>query len=260
MTDALAPIGQPDVIHSAPNMTLIARDPHQLQVEQKRLIEWCEAKLTECGSVISELETQIEHHRSHKWNFSALRNALRRENERDLYYTKVLAALNAGFYIVPNFPCTTFAVRTDSPASGYTSSRYGKRSALANLPNQPADVLEVGDGEYRNPRPTGHVSDVTTKQEGTSVVSITHAVVDGYRDIIFPFAFAKPEVLMATQQAMAEKIFDELAVLPNSSVKADPMIIGRIIRPWQRRRWDSEQNLQRHLSFTIVWWLDTATI
>ena len=241
----------------AADMTLIARDPAQLQFVQRRLITWCDAKIDETVRVITELETQIEHHRSHKWNFSALRSALKREKERDLFYTKVRAALDAGFYIVPNFPCSIFAIRTQHEAAGEASSQWGQRSAMNSLPQQPADVLEIGDGDYENPDPKGTVRYVDTSDPKKTT---HHAMVTGYKPIDFPFAFAKPEVLTATQQAMALKIFDELAVLPGKTKKVDPMIIGRIIRPWQRSKWDSDQNMQRHLSFLVVWWLDTVSI
>ena len=196
--------------------------------------------------------------------FTSLKNALKRERQSLTFYEKVQDALEAGFYIVPNFPCDVFAIRTEYDASG-SATGTRRRDAIANLPMQSADVLSSGDGEYRNPAPSGRIATEWQRAKSypkgpTETETVYQAVVDGYREMAFPFAFAKPEVLSATAHAMALKIFDELGVLPSAKKKSDPMVIGRVIRPWQRSRWDSDSNPQRHLSFLVVWWLDTNTI
>lgn len=245
------------------DMTLIARTPDQLQAEQRRLIGWCDAKRNEVDAQIAELEAGIAHHRKLKWGYAPLRNALAREKQRLTFYSKVQDALEAGFYIVPNFPCDVFAIRTDQSPFVEQQSTDRRRAQAGMSVGGPA--LESGEGDYQNPNLVGRViyQDQRTKSypKGTTETEVVyHAVGDEYREMVFPFAFAKPEVLTATQQAMALKIFDELAVLPSAKKKTDPMVIGRIIRPWQRSRWNSESNLQRHLSFLVVWWLDTNTI
>lgn len=236
------------------DMTLIARSPDQLQVEQRRLIGWCAAKREDVAATIAELETGIAYHRKQKWNCAPLRNALSREKQRRVFYEKVQMALEAGFYIVPNFPCDVFAVRTSRRAMGLGqgTSRW---QADGNAPAQQSEALPIGDGAYQNPNP------VIQRSTGTEDGKTTYfAEVVGYDGMEFPFTFAKPEVLSATADALSLKLFDELGVLPGRKKKADPMVIGRIVRPWQRKRWNSEQNQQRHLSFLVVWWLDTNTI
>lgn len=257
------PIAPVDDLPIAADMTLIARSPDQLQAEQRRLIGWCAAKRNEVAGTIADLEASIAHHRKLKWGFAPLRTALNREKQRSLFYEKVQAALEAGFYIVPNFPCEVFAIRTNRSADGSYSTTNGHRAAINNLPTQKAAVLQIGDGDYKNPTPLGRVTHVTTQKKSyppntTETEKVHHALVVDFAEMTFPFAFAKPEVLTATQQAMAMKLFDELGVLP-STQKGDPMVIGRIIRPWQRTQWN-DNAARRHLSFLVVWWLDTNTI
>jgi len=73
-----------------------------------------------------------------------------------------------------------------------------------------------------------------------------------HADVDFPFAFARPEILAATSDALRRKIFDEIGIMPRTR-HADPMVIGRItyrVSSYQRRS----------LNFLIAWFLDTKGI
>jgi hypothetical protein len=66
---------------------------------------------------------------------------------------------------------------------------------------------------------------------------------------------AKPQIMHATSDAMALKIFDEIGVIPNYRRKVDPIIIGAIYRPdaTAKQYWEP-------VSFLIAWHLRTETI
>lgn len=66
---------------------------------------------------------------------------------------------------------------------------------------------------------------------------------------------AKPQIMEATGQAMAAKIFDELGILPDPKPKKDPMIIGTIIDP--RGVYGRER---RRVSFIIAWHLNVRDL
>jgi hypothetical protein len=239
---------------TAANMTLIARSRDELQAEQRRLISWCDAKLAEISAERDEFEGMIALHKLRKWKTSTLQGALNKAKQRVTFYEKVKAALEAGFYIVPNFPGDVFAIRTNREPIGTGTSRYGRSGAVANMPLQSAAALPAGTGEYQSPRPMGHIEENLSADGKNTEYT---AIVSDYAPIEFPFAFAKAEILTATQEAMSLRLFDELAALPSRARKADPMIVGRIVRPWVPK-WSRDRN--GYLTFLVIWWLDTATV
>lgn len=242
-TEAALPIVHRD-------LRLVAENPMQLAEEQGRLIGWCEGKIADLRAHVEDLQSNLEAARSHKWKTSTLASAVGREKGRISYYEKMLAALQAGYFIVPNFDAEVFAVRTDrsTPPSQYREERYEP-----NLDDIVVSPVALGDGE--------HVRPGAREQRGSSV-----RVVDGKEvvvkwaqatafdfDIDFPFALAKPQVMTATQAAMALRIFDDIAVLPRSQrTNNDPMVVGII-----RRK--EGYNIKR-CTFLIAWFLDTETL
>jgi hypothetical protein len=255
MTEQLVTANAEDVPHaSAANMTLIARSRDELQAEQRRLISWCDAKLVEINAEREEFEGMIALHKLRKWKTSTLQGALNKARQRVTFYEKVKAALDAGFYIVPNFPGDVFAIRTNREPLGVGTSSYSGRDALARMPQQAAAALPIGAGEYQSPRPMGYVEEHPSADGKRTDYT---AVVSDFATIKFPFAFAKAEILTATQEAMSLRLFDELAALPSRARKADPMIVGRIVRPGVPR-WSRDRS--GYLSLLVIWWLDTSTI
>src|SRR3546814_433863 len=98
---------------TVPELRLIARDPAELHQSQQKLIAWCSAKLDEASKHVDELITNLMIANRNGWKTSVLATAVRREKQRVTFYDKIMAALNAGFYIIPNFDADVFAVRTD---------------------------------------------------------------------------------------------------------------------------------------------------
>jgi hypothetical protein len=68
----------------------------------------------------------------------------------------------------------------------------------------------------------------------------------------FPIAAAQAEVMTATQEAMALKVFDAIGICPPQR-KGDPLIIGQIMMPGTR--WS-----RKTVSFLIAWHLDLRTL
>jgi len=77
-----------------------------------------------------------------------------------------------------------------------------------------------------------------------------------FRELDFPFLLVKPQVLDATQIAMAAKIFDEIGIAPEGVIhsrKPDPMILGIIKAP-------KRGYTHKKITFLIAWFLNTDTV
>jgi hypothetical protein len=243
-------------IASPRDLRLVAENPNQLAHEQHRLIEWCKGKVADLRAHSEELQSNLESARAHKWKTSTLASAVQRENARVAYYEKMLAALQAGFFIVPNFDAEVFAVRTNRSAPPFktndvvTSSRWDQ-PRLDDLRLPPA---QIDEGVYVSPR-AEEIREEVAAPSATNKDLIHKFVESGdfITAIDFPFALAKPQVMSATQAAMALCIFDDIAVLPRSQrTNADPMVVGII-----RRK--EGYNIKR-CTFLIAWFLDTETL
>lgn len=247
MDDALVRI-------DAHDLRLVALHPGQLEACQQQLIAWAQAKV----------QSETERCRELKQNFEAARVAgIRTElilkhlniaTKRAMFFSKVGEAVKAGYYIVPNMPMDVFAVRRKGNAPEVTRTNRG--SWRPDLPSIEPQLLPSNEGDYENPRLAEQYKDGTYKDDKGEDHPFRQTISDGFRDEIdFPFALAKPEVLTATQQALALKIFDELGVMPaRQERRSDPMVIGRIRNPGRRHDRD------RDLSFLIAWFLDTDRI
>lgn len=235
------------------DLRLVALHPGQLEACQQQLIVWAKAKY----------EAETERARELKQNFEAARIAnlrtdlimkhLNLASKRAVFFAKVGEAVKAGYYIVPNMPMDVFAVRRKGKAPQQTvqSSNWGHPDLRPIGPQ----LLPVGEGEFENPRLAEKYRSGTYK-DGNEDKKFFLTESDGFQDEIdFPFILAKPEVLTATQQALASKIFDEIGVMPaRNERRSDPMVIGRIRNPGRTHDRD------RDLSFLIAWFLDTDRI
>lgn len=231
------------------NLRLVALDPKQLQQSQQQLIGWCDGKIAEVSAEVDDLQSNLDISKKAKWNTARAKNSLRIAKGRLIFYTKIKEALGAGFYIVPNFPCDIFAIRTTAAKpSEYGTANYEH----FNLPLETGQLKEVGVGQYQNPET--YVSTTKLKRQdsnGKEIISYKKEATS-YQEMDFPFVLAKPQVLSATQRAMALKIFDELGVCPQTK-KSDPLVLGIIKAP--KFGWS-----QKQVTFMVAWWLDTNTL
>jgi hypothetical protein len=234
-----------DTVHpaSVEDIALTATLPSEMVQSQQQLIHWCAQKISACEYECRETYDAYERAKKMRWKHEPMRNLWRNASQRLAYYQKVKAALEAGYYIVPNFDVQFFAIRTtkksprDSWAIGSWNTDHKKN----------AEQLPIGEGEYQNPFPVIYER---FQDDGTGGQKrLTRA--ESWDKMEFPIFMAKPEVMEATQQAISKKIFDRIGVYPRYK-KEDPVIIGQIFR--------KQGNKEKIVSFMIAWHLNTNMI
>lgn len=223
---------------------------------QTQLISWCEQKIAAMKHDAAELAENLSIALRNKWKSSTLKRHADLATKRVTFYEKIKAALEAGYCIVPNFPVTLFAIRTDKtkPATMFTCTEHYSKPHYAKT--QEAKLLTVGEGEYQNPNPIVeeiHTDIVTDERENTKQVWTSEAV--GWNEIDFPINMAKPIIMEATERAMKQKIFDELGILPDSKPKKDPLIVGRILDPRP-----TGYEPQKFVTFIVAWHLNVRDL
>lgn len=232
-------------------LTVFARNPQEMSIAQGQLIQWCIAKMGEVRVDLADLQENYEIAVKSGWKHTTLKRQIQKEEGRLAFYEKVKAALEAGYCIVPNFPLDIFAIRTarDRPLRNQAQ----RQNWSPQIDDQRSESPALGEGAYVSTSAQEFETRETTKDAaGTEQVQITRWA-ESFLGVDFPFAFAQPAVLNATQQAMADKVFDELGVTPTRTQarKGDPMVIGRIYAPGYAR-WQRDA---KSLSFVVAWFL-----
>ena len=236
-----------------PILRAVVTEPGQMGVAQQDLIVWCDRKLAALQADQNEAIASYEIARKAKWRSAPLKAAADKIERRMRFYRKVKQALEAGYVIVPNFPCDVFAIRTRRHEPKQIMSH-----SLWRVPEQHGEALEPGAGHYENPL-TGMAElrevipatgDRPKREESTWWPT-------EFEEMEFPVRLAHPEVLSATAKAMALRLFDEIAVVPGTSInpgrrqgRGDPMILGRFIDPTRGYVTD-----RKRVTFFIAWWL-----
>lgn len=235
-----------------------ATNSEQMAKAQGGLTVWCESRLTQARMDRMELERAAEHARTHKWATKTLDYQVTKALKLELYYEKVLAALEKGFVLVPAFPIDVFAIRTMrlAPKPNHTYVKEGYDAHSNNAVH--AEMAPVGQGEYvadEASRTQQYHADVTEKQSdgGSIVKSIYHFENEEFQDITFPMIACKPEVMNAAARAMTLKIFDEIGISTKDAGnqsrtyrRGDPLIIGAIYGPGPRYS-------RKQANFLISW-------
>jgi hypothetical protein len=233
--------------------SLTAQTPQDFNECQEKLVEFFKAKVEVQSKEAQELQENYEIAKKNKWKTKTLKRHAEKAIKRMEYYQKILAALEAGYHIIPNFPVDTFAIRVtrDGPTKWY--AKYGWQI------EQKPDVAAPGKGEYVNPTPIMHEKLQYGKDRDEQQV-VGYYLDDLDPEIEFPFAMAKPEIMEATSRAMAIKAFDEMGALPGVARRGrkrktypDPILVGKILEPD-----DPEKN--RCVMFLIAWHIDPRTI
>lgn len=268
-SDELAVI-EGEIVHDdAPLDThLIATSPLEMQAARGDLQAWLEQRLTILERDIIEANRALEEARKNNWSTIAFTAARNRAVDEETFYNKILAAVEAGYTIIPDFPIQVFAVRRGEDPRQETMTFVGVHNGRNTGLGRPipTDSAPAGVGDYRNPLPA--VSDWTrentlatpeNKQPRyyTTVTRWRHPAAP----ISFPKTSARSPVMRATAKAMKEKTFDRIGVcLPTTEVAGgrqvqqgvragDPLIIGQIVG----KRVGSRQKV---VSFIIAWHLD----
>lgn len=224
------------------DIALTAMLPSEMVDSQNQLVDWCGRKILVCRDEVRGLYDAYERAKKMKWKSEPLRNLWRNASKKLAYYEKVKAALEAGYYIVPNFDIQFFAIRTDkaSPKDQWQLGNW------QNDHKKKAQDLPMGEGEYQNPFPV-----VFEKHFGEGENRKRYTQAERWDEMEFPIFMAKPEIMDATSRAMALKVFDRIGVFPRYK-KEDPVIIGQIFRKVGAS--------ERVVSFMIAWHLNTNMI
>lgn len=237
MTEALAVQQPQSLVH------LVARNPVEMQNAQADLVVWLKNKIIEIEIEYRDLDAALNEAVSAGWGLDALRKQLNKTAKQEEFYRKLLAAVEAGYTIIPDIPVEVFAIRVEraAPRGGNVSSDYSARYAVPN--DEKPDKLAAGQGDYVSPVPDVWRHETAMKRKDETTYTRHVASPSGFRDVVFPLRAARVEVMSATKEAMALKVFDQVAICP-AKRKADPLIIGQVVGPKQT------------ISFIIAWHLD----
>lgn len=253
MTEALVVQEQQQVVPVS-SVHLVARNPVQMQNAQADLAVWLRGKITQVKLEINELNLAVSEAQEHGWSTQALTRQRNKMAGQATYYFKLLTAVEAGYTIIPEFPIDVFAIRVTR--SGVRAPDATQRSAYSypDIDNERPDRAPVGEGEYKSPMQMVKHGEYTEKDKDGKDVTVKFTQASDFQDVMFPLRAARVEVMNATAEAMAHKIFDQIGIcLPTSNAgmarKGDPLIIGQILG--QRSGWS-----QKCASFIIAWHLN----
>lgn len=229
--------------------TLLAFDPGQLAKAQQDLSDWFTRKVGEVDTEVEEIIDSIAAAETGGMSTSRLKSFLRRANQRLMFYEKALAATEAGYLLMPDFPIDAFAIRVrEGVGPSKIMSRYRTEDR-----EQSADVLPVGEGEYVSPTPTieetSRLEQIESGEKKGQYQHVPYFFADEFKDVVFPVTIVRPEIIKRTAAAIRKRIFDEIGLV-GQNPKKDPIVMGTIIRPWVAT-WGA-----RRLNFFIAWWMD----
>lgn len=238
------------------NIEVTAENADEMAQCQTAIVEWCKNKIASMRAEAKELTEAYERAKRSKWKFDTLQRHSELAAKRTEFYERMLVALEHGYQIVPSFPVTAFAIRTDKnkPLKMMTTSWRENHTQLP--PNIPA-----GEGEYKNPFPI--VLERTTAVATATTGEKKQYWADSWREMEFPFSMSKPRIMEACTRAMALKIFDDLGILPGYAPsegtrppKGDPIIVARLKDP----RPPGPYNPPRWVTFIVAWHLNTKEL
>lgn len=230
------------------DIVVIARNPQEMRAAQDQLTLWASDKLRTAELALAEEEGKRAAAKEAGIDLTAYSRSVALAKESVVFYEKLKAAISEGYCIVPNFPIGVIAVRTtekDAPEER-SESQYGYPQLPEVLPsNSP-----VGAGDYVSPGLSATHSIEETQDDAGKTRKMKVSTTKGYRDVSFPAALARVEILKSLGDALKLKIFDDIGMLPNTSRRnTDPMLIGRIHR-----------KTGPTVSFLISWWVDTKAL
>jgi hypothetical protein len=245
-------------------MHLIAKNPRQMAKSQRTLLEWLTNKVAFEKREVEDVQEALNIAAEKGWELAALERQVLRATGRVRYYEKLLAAVDEGYCIVPNFPVDFFAIRTRNkmPRTQFKEIRDASnwQDPAVNFDDVPGGNLPIGEGRYVSPEPEverGEQTVVATEgaQKGKEIL-VKEAWTTDFMEVAFPLIAARPEIMDATAIAMAHKFFDAIGICPPGTRRRkkpprqpDPLIIGKIFGGGGR--WHRSE-----ASFLITWHLD----
>jgi hypothetical protein len=182
---------------------LIATDRPQLEQAHAKMIAWAKARIDRVDVDLDVERTNLDLAVQNGWVHSAFDRRINVLKRQRVFYEKIVAALDAGFAIVPNFQMDVFAIRTalKTPSAKGQVRSYGGPDF-----EQKAQILPAGEGEYRNPVPSHYSHPVQEPDGKGGVVNKTQFNVADFEDVDFPIALAQPALMSRVGEAMALKL------------------------------------------------------
>jgi hypothetical protein len=239
----------PQTTPVAVDVQLTATEPDEITSAQKALIAWTKQKIDSLQAERIELEDAYNHAVAQKWASGTLKRHAALATKRIEFYEKMKAALEHGYVIIPNFPVTVFAIRTDKEKPLKMLSY-----SWSDTHEQKAEMLPASEGEYKNPFPKVWQ---TKLQEGTKEnnwkSSTQYYADDNWKELEFPVQMSKVKIMEATTNAMALKIFDDFGIMPERK-REDPIIVARLLDP------RSTKYNRRFVTFMVAWHLNTRDL
>lgn len=250
-TTEIVPTPPSDLPPIARDVVVLARTPEEMAESQSGLLTWAEQKVAAERAELAEKEENLQYALKGKYQTRPWRRQVNLAKGRVTYYEKILAALQAGYYIVPAFPqIDTIAIRTRKarpPVNERESTWSAPQAGVLKC-----ETLPVGHGSYVSAAPA--VDRWTEQRKTESGKEVTHHLVANraFAEVDFPFHAVKPQILRDLNQALQARIFDEIGVLPQRQRRGDPMVIGTV----KRREGYNETTV----NFLVSWWIDTRDL
>lgn len=224
----------------------VATNPMHLATIQGQLVQWCQEKRDEVEREYRVLEAAIAEAKKGGFKTRAMDAASRKLVDSLGFYEKVLAALKLGYMLFPPIDnIEVLAIRSEDGLHRYERTLTWPSSRAEGI--QGADVLPAGEGSYVSPNVhwyKGEMEKVPSGNGGTNDRQAWYPVAK-LNAPDFPLVMARSQCIEATNRAMVELVFDDIAIYP-ARAKKDPVILGRIFDP-TRTRW---------LCFMISWRVD----
>jgi hypothetical protein len=240
-------------------MHLIAKNPRQMAKSQRTLLEWLTNKVAFEKREVEDVQEALNIAAEKGWELAALERQVLRATGRVRYYEKLLAAVDEGYCIVPNFPVDFFAIRTRNkmPRTQFKEIRDASnwQDPAVSFDDVPAAALPIGEGTYVSPQPVVERRQQSVGTEGAEKgkrILVKEAWTTDFAEVAFPLIAARPEIMDATALAMAHKFFDAIGICPPQK-QPDPLIIGKIFGAGRRFH-------RPEASFLIAWYLDLRTL
>jgi hypothetical protein len=235
---------------------LVARNPLEMSEAQADLGTFFERKIASIAAEVDELSGAIDEAVANGWKTATLDGQHRRAMQRKLFYEKCLVATRAGYTVIPDIPIDVFAIRTSRtlPRRNQQRDESSCYTPHARVPEEQPQILSPGEGEYQNPDQFVRNARGSYKDDKGKEIFVHKQWATEFDAIEFPVIAAVPYVMNATQAAMNFRVFDQIGISPQGSVRsADPLIIGQILG--HRKRWS-----RKTVSFLIAWHLDLRTL
>lgn len=207
---------------------VVALNQPQLVDAHARMIAWVESARTQTFAELDEERANLATATERKWATEPFRKRVSRLTKRVEFFDKIEAALREGYVLVPNFPMTVFAIRTDAraPKGGVEEGRWNRFV-------QRAQLLPAGAGRYVDPAPKVFTQEAQVADgKGGTKTNVTQWPAEEFDAVTFPLAMARPMLMTSAGEAMARKIFDEVGIVTDSGgPRPDPILVGRILNP-----------------------------